>query len=286
MDSLLFQRFKQTLDNPEIYKNEGKHVLLRKENATIPVILSAPHGGGDKHFPIGDHCMKPRLPGGRNVSMKADLYTLHMMASIDKYVHQLSGQFCYIVGSTVHRRYVDANRNSMELQDNAYNPECEESADYYNSYHANISSCIDDCKERHPSAKHVLLLDIHGQATYHDMIVLGTQNRKTCSNVFDSITNMHEVDIPLRGFIWHLQTLLGKATLPHPGDRDVTPYSGGHIVCKYGENAQEVKISPPKNQVSLAAVQLEYGSSLRSSPGLRGKTIYILFQLKCANFNT
>jgi hypothetical protein len=145
MDSFLFRRFKDSLDEPQSYEKEGTHILLRKERATIPVILSAPHGGGDKHFPTGTHSMKPRLPGGKNVSMKSDLYTLQMIASIDKCIFDLSGQYCYVVAATVHRRYVDCNRNSKESEANTHNPECIESEAYYDAYHSNCSG--------HPTAR-------------------------------------------------------------------------------------------------------------------------------------
>jgi hypothetical protein len=289
MDSHLFQTFKNSLDEPQIYHEEGNHILLRREKATIPVILSAPHGGGDKNFPTGAHSMKPRLPGGKNVSMKADLYTLQMIASIDKHIFALSGQHCYVIAATVHRRFVDANRNSVVAEENAHNPECNESKAYYHAYHASIASCIEDCKQKHPEAPLALLLDIHGQVMYKDMVVLGTKNRHTCG-VLNDAGSSKGVDEPLRGFIWHYQTLLGRASLPHPGDEDISLYSGGHIVCRYGikeqrqrqrqeqeiEDEQRCHAEQQRSEeesvgVQVAAVQLEFGSSLRTDPTLRGE---------------
>lgn len=265
MDSFLFRKFKDSLDEPQLYQQEGRHVLLRKLKATIPVILSAPHGGGDKNFPTGAALsMKPRLPGGKNVSMKSDLYTLQLLASIDKNIFELTSQRCYIVASTVHRRYVDANRKDDVLsEENPYNPECAESKAYYEAYHSSLRQVIEDCRLNHKDAPFALLLDIHGQATFGDMVVLGTKNRSTCG--------CGRVDVPLRGFIWHFQALLGRAVLPYPGEKDIVPYRGGHIVCSYGTTEQEQQQLGDERQQQVAAVQLEFGSSLRSESSLRGE---------------
>lgn len=279
MDSFLFRRFKDSLDEPQLYQQEGRHVLLRKARATIPVILSAPHGGGDKHFPAATASMTPRLPDGKNVSMKADLYTLQMIATIDRYIIDLCGRHPYVVGATVHRKYVDANRNSKLPEENAHHPECRDSEAYYEEYHALLASCVEDCKRRHPEAPHVLLLDIHGQATYRDMVVLGTQHRQSCAIQRGSsgpLQSLHYVDVPLEGFIWHVQSLLGRACLPPPGLPDISPYSGGHIVGRYGAGAREP--SEGREQ-QVSAVQMEFGSSLRSDPVLRGEAICLPYLL-------
>jgi len=288
MDAFLFRRLRDSLDDPQKYQGKGRYVLLRKEKATIPVILSAPHGGGDKSFPVATHSMKPRLPGGKNVSMKSDLYTLQVIASVDKYIFDLCGQHCYVVAATVHRRFVDANRNAKDVEDNAHNPECSESGAYYNEYHASLDSCIADCRLRHPAAPHVLLLDIHGQAVYEDMVVLGTRNRKTCSlsscsgSYSDLSAGSYDVDIPFQGFIWHLQSMLGRTSLPLPGQEDISPYRGGHIVGTYGSQwalhrQQEVNGEEKEEGTNLetarqvSAVQLEFGSALRSDSVLRAE---------------
>jgi hypothetical protein len=302
MDSILFRRFRGSMDEPCLYEADGKHVLERKHKATIPVILSAPHGGGDRHFPVGPHSMKPRTPGGKNVSMKSDLYTLQMIATIDKYIVDLCGQHCYVVAATVHRRYVDANRNAQEIDENAHNPECCESAAYYQAYHSSLASCIEDCRLRYPDAPHALLLDIHGQATYEDMVVLGTKNRNTCAVLNNSGNDdaIYSVDVPLKGFIWHLHALLGRASMPYPGHEDISPYRGGHIVGRYGtqrymggemdKNAEEEKGEREvcdgvesrsscsraggfdrEASTPVAGVQLEFGTSLRSDSVLRGQ---------------
>ena len=276
MDSFLFRKFKASLDDPEVYQQHGNHILLRKLKATIPVILSAPHGGGDRNFPTGTvNTMKVRPPGGKNVSMKSDLWTLQMLASIDQKIFELCGQRCYVVAANVHRRYVDANRNNAVASDeNAHHPDCEESKAYYSQYHSCLQQAIEDCALRHPDAPCALLLDVHGQATFGDMVVLGTQNRRTCGvfdRAADSVRRTALVDLPLRGFIWHCHSLLGRVVLPHHGDEDIFPYRGGHIVCKYGTQEQEEQ--PRETVVPVSAVQLEFGSSLRSDSTLRGECL-------------
>lgn len=291
MDDLLFRRFKDSLDEPDIYQGKSGRrpaVILRKEKATIPVILSAPHGGGERRFLSPTHSMKSRLLSGNNVSLKSDLYTLQMLACIDKDIFDVCCQHCYIVGSTVHRRHVDPNRNALNADDNAYHPECPESEAYYQAYHTCLADCLADCRVRHPRAPCILLLDIHGQATYHDMVVLGTLDRTTCAmsesgtsaaatkcdggycgEVMTALQTSRVgrtpcVDVSWRGFIWHLQRLLGRASLPSPGQPDISPYRGGHIVDKYGAQGGE-------EGGRVAAVQLEFGAALRADPTLRGK---------------
>jgi hypothetical protein len=289
------RRLRESLDE----SSPHPHVLLRRTRATLPVLLSAPHGGGDKHYfptPSLTHSlarMKPRIPGGKGVSLKADLHTLPLLASLDKHIHDMCGHHCYLVAATLHRKFVDTNRDISVEEDNAHHPECELSKEYYDAYHSSVKSCLEDIRLRHPHTSHVLLLDIHGQATYEDMVVLGTQNRKTCVSKCVSKDNECNVDMPLQGFIWHLQSLLGQASLPHPGREDISPYRGGHIVGKYGSQScdldhrremDETHVLQGLQGLQVSAVQLEFGSALRSDSVLRCKQIWSGFCLYSCMF--
>ena len=291
MEALLTRKLLESLD--EDTPKEG-NLLIRRACATAPVILSAPHGGGDKLFPNNNHSMEPRLPEGVNVSMKSDLYTLRMLAAIDHYFTEMCHHKCYIIAATVHRRYVDLNRNSLVPEQNAYKSDCDESAAYYDSYHGKLAECIQDCKQRFPNGPAPLLLDIHGQARYIDMVVIGTSNRRTCP--FDPDAGAYAVDVPLCGFIWNMHSLFGHCSLPHPGQGDIFLYKGGHIVCKYGIEGWDTivlssysldvsKIAENDNEADplrkITAIQLEYGSNLRSVASSRSKMAILLFFIFC-----
>mmetsp|Transcript_8743 Transcript_8743/g.13058 ORF Transcript_8743/g.13058 Transcript_8743/m.13058 type:complete len:482 (-) Transcript_8743:52-1497(-) len=254
--------FYRSLDSPS--HNEDVSVIYRRESAQLPIILTAPHGGSLQH----SKRFIARI-SGPDISTKSDLYTLRLLSYIDRAIQQKCGRKPYIVAAKFHRKFIDANRNAAVPKEQPFNVECEEGCQAYTAYHQRISDCIEHCKCHH-AGENVLLLDVHGQCTYQDYLVLGTRNKKTCS--YDSNLALHQVDKPGIGFIWLLRSLLGQAILPSTGSPDIKRYSGGYTVYAHSNcplHPRDTHLSDLRASTSVLkidAVQLEFGSALRSPP--------------------
>jgi N-formylglutamate amidohydrolase len=220
------------------YGDKTSMINYRISSATIPVILSAPHGGI-----LGSGILKDRPKNKKDVLTKSDLFTQELTAAIDEYLRDRIGK-THIIMAKFHRRYIDANRNIENPTQYAINTDCEESFQIYNDYHSQIENSITHSLDAFPQSK-CLLLDIHGMKRYNDYIIMGTRNGTTCK--------LDEFNHPYSGFIWHLRTLLGNSILPNVGDSDISQYSGGYTIQRHSGNNNNVN-----------AIQLEFGSLLRS----------------------
>ena len=218
-------------------------ILHRIDNANIPIILTAPHGGQSR---CGSHSMKarPQLPG---VVTKCDLYTMELLTLIDESIRRRTNdqKRPHIVAARFHRQYIDANRNGRILSQVAYHPDCLIAKSNYEQYHDHIDSCIAHSLDGSPFSR-ALLLDIHGMGPYSDYVVVGTLNGQTCST-----SGSQSISQPYMGFLWHLRGLLGTAVLPLAGCADFPQYSGGHTVARHGGGRVD-------------ALQLEFGGFLRT----------------------
>ena len=160
-------------------------VLHRTENANIPVVLTAPHGGP---LPVGNQNMTPRpsIPG---VVTRGDLHTMDLMILIDEYVRRRTSNTKrpHIVAARFHRQYIDANRNSRITSHAAYHPDCPTAKGVYDQYHNRIDTCIAHSMDSSPFCR-TLLLDIHGMGPYSDFVIVGTLNGQTCATSGKVIT--------------------------------------------------------------------------------------------------
>ena len=233
--------FQNTLDS----NRDAKNVLIvhRTENANIPVILTAPHGG---LISCGSQSMtaRPFLPG---VVTRGDLHTMDLLILIDEYVRRrtCNEKRPHIVAAKFHRQYIDANRNGRVESQVAYHADCTVAKDLYEQYHCHINDCVAHSLDSSPYSR-ALLLDIHGMGPYSDYIIAGTLNGQTCS-----VAGPQSVSRPHMGFLWHLRGLLGTTILPPPGCADFPQYSGGYTVARHGGGRVD-------------ALQLEFGGFLRT----------------------
>ena len=214
-------------------------VLVRK--GTLPIIVSAPHGGRKAVPGVAERTRADVL----DFSVAFDTNTLelteHFAAALEK---KLDGK-PWVVAAKFSRRYLDANRPP----DAAY--ESDKAKPYYDRYHGSLEAA---CKAVQKEFGRGLLLDIHGQGIFNDAVCRGTQNGKTVTALKDrygwaAVTGRRSV-------LGHLQRS-GYKILPDceadEKTKEDSRYNGGHIVRNYGSHTG----------YAIDAIQLEFGMFLR-----------------------
>jgi len=285
--------------------------LYRIEEANLGVILTAPHGGRSKdgdleRFPYE----RTAYPNSSKVSTKSDLNTLELAALIDEKIQQKLGLGLkpHTVASTVHRRFVDLNRNIRRANEVAVPREEQthqqqqhqgltassssgagggaaagaggvgaglgEATRVYHEYHNKIEQAIAHAASFSPCAR-VLLLDIHGQAQAgrENTLCVGIgspSGPRTCN---ESILRK-----PLCGFLWHLELLAQETSSSSDEvssssssirvECDVPTLTGGYTVQRYGLGSQ--------TGGCVDAIQLEFSSSMRSSRASRERSAELI----------
>lgn len=217
----------------------------------VPIILSAPHGG---RTPV------PGVPvrigqGVPDFVTVLDNNTHELAELIAKVVEKRFGGRPYLVAARFERRFIDANRPET----GAF--ESEQAKPYYRAYHQALENFT---KEVQKKWKRGLLLDIHGQGTFRDALVRGTNNGKTV----ELLIQRHG-----RAALIGSKSLFGR--FAGAGYKVVPPvdseeledrrYSGGYIVRTYGSHQGN----------GIDAIQLEFGSELRRTANL-AKTASVL----------
>lgn len=225
--------------SPEMRRPEDL-VLIQK--GTLPIIVSAPHGGR-KMLPD----VPPRQGKGiLNFQTILDSNTVELTeqftAELEK---QLDGK-PWVVVAHFERKYLDVNRASE------HGCESDRAKPYYDLYHASLQAACKAVKTRFGKG---LLLDIHGQGEFPEAICRGTRNGKTVKLLQDrdgwaALTGKRSV-------LGRLQRM-GYKVLPScdadEKTREEPKYSGGHIVDTYGSHTG----------YGIDAIQLEFGSDLRA----------------------
>lgn len=226
---------------------QSQESLVTVETGELPIILSAPHGGGEA------------IPGvavrqGLNVDLfktKSDAFTGQLAEKLADAMESEFGKRPYVVIARFHRKYLDANRPKRL----AY--ESEEAESTYDAYHQALAAARDEVSERWGRG---ILLDIHGQAAEPLAIFRGTQNGKTTNHLvrrFGRETLIGETSLfgQLAKQGLHVIPAVGASDDEHPS------YDGGYIVNTYGS----------RQSGTVDAIQLELGRQLRS-PSVHAET--------------
>ena len=214
-------------------------VLIQK--GTLPVIVSAPHGG---RLPV------PGVPERRDLDVPGfatvrdvgtDLLAERFAADLEK---RLGGR-PWLVVARFDRKYLDVNRRpERAFEDDRAGP-------VYDAYHAALAAACKAVKEKHGAG---LLLDLHGQGTYPKAVVRGTQDGKTVTLLRDR--HGWPAVAGKNGVLGRLERA-GYEVVPSadagPAAREPPLYAGGHIVATYGSHTG----------YAVDAIQLEFGTHLR-----------------------
>jgi len=213
--------------------------LLTLTTGNLPLVLVAPHGGREAIPRIGIRHGKgvPQFKTGR------DHNTAELAEAIALKLSQMSGAKPFLVIARFDRKYIDANRPSIE----AY--EALEAQPYYGAFHSGVDEA---CKQIRQVWGRGLLLDIHGQAAEANVIFRGTRHGKS---VTDLVRRFGRQALTGSQSILGQLALSGYNILPDPyiNDRE-SRYIGGHTVQTYGSY----------RATGIDAMQLEFGTRLRA----------------------
>ena len=216
---------------------EKPATLVSVQKGTIPVILTAPHGGGEAI---------PGVPERKTGVKVRDLGTREVAEATAKELEEKLGGKPYLVVALFHRKYADANRKEEEAleDDGAKAP--------YRAYHAAVREAVDEIRKKWP--KGALLVDVHGQGAEADTVFRGTQNGKTVEKLLQrfqtaALTGPRSVfgGLEARGF-----KVVPPGNAPADQKEDGR-FNGGFTVQTYGSHAAE----------GIDAIQIELGSDLR-----------------------
>ncbi|MFO0814349.1 MAG: N-formylglutamate amidohydrolase [Gemmatales bacterium] len=209
--------------------------LITIEPGSIPVIISAPHGGS---LPLTGI---PERKGGDDVAqfttvrdINTDLLAKKLAAALES---RLGGK-PHVVIAHFSRKYIDANRPAKGAFESAG------AKPLYDTYHAALAKACKEVKEKHGSG---LLIDVHGQAVRSDAIFRGTQNGKT-TTLLTQRFGKNALTGP-NGFQGMLEARGYTMLPPSQSDEKETKFNGGYIVQTYGSHTA----------YGIDAIQMEFG---------------------------
>jgi N-formylglutamate amidohydrolase len=208
----------------------------------LPVILTAPHGGGAEI---------PGVPRRTSGTTTQDARTLEVAEAV---AQRLEDRFCqrpYMVGALFHRRYADANRPEGDaFQDPA-------AGVHYAAYHDAIRAYVAEMRQRFPGG--AILINVHGQAEEPGVIHRGTGNGRTMAR---SIAHFGEGAVIGDTSIFGRLQALGYPVFPPNtpiGNPSEHPrYAGGFTVRTYGSH----------HATGIDALQIEIGADFRRPPAV------------------
>ncbi len=217
--------------------------LLTVWAGTLPIILSAPHGGRQ---PVSGVPVR-RGVGVAQFTTEGDSHTDELAHRIATKLEERLGAKPFLVMAHFERKYIDANRP----RDGAY--ESAEAKPYYDAYHHALEQ---GCAQVRREWGRGLLLDIHGQGTEVDTIFRGTGNRGSVS-ALERRFGIEALSGP-KSILGQL-ALRGYRIVPDTASNErERRYTGGYTTRNYGSH----------RPTGIDAMQLEFGTSLRARANL------------------
>jgi N-formylglutamate amidohydrolase len=214
-------------------------VIVHK--GTLPIIVSAPHGGRKK---------VPDVPERKGIGIAnfATVLDGNTVELTEKFVAELEKRLDgkpWVVMAKFERAYLDVNRP----RDEGY--ESEKAKPYYDAYHVPLEAACKAVKEKFGRG---ILLDIHGQGEYQESICRGTQNGKTVTLLkerfgWEAITGKKSI----LGVLQQSGYKILPSCKADPTTKEIAKFSGAFIVGNYGSHTA----------YAIDAIQLEFGSYLR-----------------------
>lgn len=196
------------------------------ETGTLPIVLSAPHGGTLE---------PPGVPVRTQGTTVLDTNTLELIQAVQTQLQALTGGRAHVVAARISRKFVDFNRTASE----AY--ESPAVAGLYQAYQGALATAAVQV-QGNPKA---LLLDLHGQGAQADTVFRGTRNGLTAD-----LSGLYTG----KSFLAQLSTRL-KLDPAMAGGTENPDYNGGYLVATYGRSTPG----------GLNAVQLEFGFGYRAT---------------------
>jgi N-formylglutamate amidohydrolase len=227
-------------------------VLVRQ--GTLPIILTAPHGGreaipGIEPRQDRTYVAAYRRWGGfqRSRDGNTDILAQGIAAEIAK----LTGKEPYLVVAKFERKYIDANRPPELALDSR------EARPYYDYYNASVRHFVDEIRENYPAG---LLIDVHGQDKGPAVVMRGTINGRTIDRLLrragdKAVTGSNGIfgQLEANGF-----KVFPANDVPIGGRNEDSGFNGGYTVFAFGSH----------NSNGIDAVQMEFGTRYRTKAAL------------------
>jgi N-formylglutamate amidohydrolase len=211
---------------------------------TMPLILSAPHGGREA---IAGVPLR-RGVGVAQFSTGRDNNTDELAVLLASKIAAKLGVKPFVVIARFDRKFLDVNRPASGAYESAA------AQPFYDAYHRALQQSSEKVRAQWGGG---LLLDLHGQGAEIDTIYRGTDNGETVAALVqrygkEAITGAHSIFGQLAA--------KGYRVLPDPSadDRE-RRYVGGYTARTYGSH----------RGTKIDAIQLEIGTNLRSKANLQ-----------------
>jgi N-formylglutamate amidohydrolase len=223
--------------------------LVLAREGTMPIIITAPHGGREAIPGVTPRDTRGSPSGGRGCVTNTDTNTDRLAEGIAAEIKALTGKDVYLVMAKFERRFADPNRPpEIGLDSPAARP-------YYDTYHQAIRRFIDEIRGKYPAG---LLIDVHGQKKDPTVLMRGTQNGHSVERLLEragvpAVTGRNGMfgQLEAHGF-----KVYPANDVPLGGTSENGGYSGGYTVATYGSH----------NANGIDAVQMEFGTRYRQ-PG-------------------
>ena len=224
-------------------------VLVRA--GTLPIILTAPHGGTAAIPGVSPRDVQGKKAGGAGYVADRDPETDRLAIGIAAEIKAITGKEPYLVVARFHRKFVDPNRPPEIAYDQpAAKP-------YYDHYHESVLRFVEEVRGRYPAG---VLIDVHGQHKIADSLVRGTLNGRSVTRLigragFDAITGPKGLfgELEANGF----KVFPSNGLPPHRNYED-GGFNGGYTTATYGSHRAD----------GIDAVQFEFGSQYRKKAEL------------------
>jgi N-formylglutamate amidohydrolase len=215
--------------------------LVFVQKGTLPIIVSVPHGGTKQILGVPDRVGK----GVANFHTVRDANTAEIAEAFSEALEKKLGGKPWLVIARFDRKSVDANRPP----EGAY--ESDRAKPYYDAYHDALAAACKAVQQKHRAG---LLLDVHGQGQYPDLLCRGTRNGETVKLLrerhgWDAVVGKNSVmgRLEKAGYKVYPKCDAGESAREEPA------FAGSHIVETYGSHTG----------YGIDAIQLEFGTSHR-----------------------
>lgn len=232
---------------------KGPADLVFVQQGTLPIILTAPHGGREPiaGIPARDVTSPPK--DKKRYVATSDRNSDLIALGIAKEIHTLTGDDPYVVQARFQRKFIDPNRPPDVAYDSPG------SAPFYELYHRSIRQFVDEIRAKHFAG---LLIDIHTQGKIPQSLVRGTQNGRAVKRLV-ARSGVQAITGP-NGLFGQLEAngfnVFPRNDVPPSGKNEDGGFNGGYTVATYGSHRAN----------GIDAVQFEFGVNYREEAELDG----------------
>jgi N-formylglutamate amidohydrolase len=232
--------------------------LVKQHRGTLPVILTAPHGGSARPAQVSVR-KEAETPSGCDFQTNRDNETILITESVAQKILDLTGLSPYVVIATFHRKYIDANRSETCAFTDA------DARPFYSEYHDRVAEYVAQILRQNQGRG--FLFDIHGTlviASDQADVYLGTANGASLPPGFDRRNLFmqhglhglfkaarHRTGADGQGPIFSYRVSPADETVP-----ETSAVSGGFTIRHYG--------------ATINSIQVEIADTVRNDPQARG----------------